>query len=97
MKTETVTTIDYHEFETLVKKTYPGAKQYSFVATEECGNDSVHQFTIDGLEPLQDYDAKQIEKLETGEHIPYANYTIFQDLVNKEVLQPGSYLVEVCW
>ena len=47
MKTTTYIEMDYGEFEELVEKEY-GAP-YSFVASEECGNDTDHSYTITGV------------------------------------------------
>ncbi len=96
MKKKTVTEIDYYEFEQLVKKTY-GITNYSFPAVEECGNDSSHSFAPEKIEPLEDYDQEQIDELIAGKMPLYANHVIFQDFVNKGVLEPGEYIVEVCW
>jgi len=43
MKTKTVTTIEYHELDELVKKYFPECN-YEFVADEEAHNDNVYAF-----------------------------------------------------
>jgi hypothetical protein len=101
MKTKTVIEIDYNEFEDIVRKTYGLAERdsnaYSFVATEECGNDSTHEFVVDKIEKLDEWEIESIHKLIAGKCPTYCNDTIFQDLVNQGILQPGTYIVNVCW
>lgn len=102
MKVKQVIEIDYYELEGIVNKHYNLAldkygRGYSFVATEECGNDSSHSFNVEGAEPLDKYDLGKIEELRAGQHPTYCNQAIIQDLVNNGALAPGEYLVQVCW
>jgi hypothetical protein len=97
MKKVEMTEMSYDEFEEIVKRVY-GATKYSFVATEECGNDSSHTFEVTEKEPLDEWDTKSIaEFIEKKGFKKYVNYTLFKDLVNRGELAPGQYLVNVCW
>lgn len=97
MKKIEVIQMDYHEFEKIVKRVY-GATNYSFVATEECSNDSNHQFEITEVKPLDEWETKDIAEFVAKKGAkPYVNYALFQDLVNKKELEPASYMVTVCW
>lgn len=88
MKTETIHEVKYHDFEEFVKKIYPELKDYSFVETQECGNDSVHRFhAADG--DWDEYAEKDWPKVR--------NYTLFSKLVLDGHLQEGVYVVDVCW
>lgn len=95
MKREVYITMDYYELEELVKKTYE-IKNYSFIATEECGNDSTHSFNVE-RKSLRDFEQEYIDEMKSGNPITCSNYAILNDLCNKEVLEPGNYLIEVCW
>lgn len=97
MKKVSVIEIEYHELEEIVKRVY-GATKYSFVATEECGNDSNHTFEVNEKEPLDEFETEDIaEFIEKKGLKTYVNYTLFKDLVNRGELEPGQYLVNVCW
>jgi hypothetical protein len=97
MREEKIITMDYHEFEMLVKKHF-GVTNYNFVATQECSNDTSHRFNIDELEPLNTYDAKSLKEfIDSNGTKSWVNYILFQELINREVLLPGKYLVEVYW
>jgi hypothetical protein len=98
MQTESVTRMSYHEFEEIVKKSYGlEGSDWSFVATEECDNDSVHDFSPVKKECLSEYDQQSLVDLRAGKNPTYINHTIFQDLVNNDVLPAGNYLIEVMW
>jgi hypothetical protein len=97
MKEVSVIEIDYHEFEQIVKRVY-GVPKYSFVATEECGNDSNHTFQVRKQEPLDEWQTKDLAEFVTKNGLKcYVNYILFQDLVNRGELKPAQYLVNVCW
>jgi hypothetical protein len=96
MKKVSIIEMDYDEFEEIVKRVYQATK-YSFVATEECGNDSSHTFDITKKEPLDKYEKEDLDEFVASKGLKtYVNQTLFQDLVNKGKLKPGHYLVNVC-
>ncbi len=94
MKTKTVTEIDYRELETLVEEKL-GFKDYSFVATEECGNDSTHEFSVNGV--LDVWEEGYVKEWERGEQPLYTNGAILNKLCQKGFIPKGEYLVGVCW
>lgn len=95
-KTKTVHEIDYHEFENIVKSVY-GVKQYSFVADNECGNESTHSIGPLKVRPLNQWESADITKFEnTGKYL-YLYSTLAQDLVNKGYFPEGEIIVEVYW
>lgn len=94
---ESVISITDCEIEELVEKTYPSIVEYSFVATQECGNDSEHRFEVKSIAPLPAYDAVTLESIKAGIVPTFSNYVIFQDLVNQAILEPGIYIVRVSW
>lgn len=102
MQKECLTTIDYTEFDELVNSTY-GITEYEFVAVQECDNDSDHRFEVkeklvlDPNHALDKYDIEQLELIKADKAPLYSNHVIFQDLVNRGILEPGIYLVEVSW
>lgn len=102
---------DYYNFEQLVndyfkthhgftpndKNAPRGHQEYSFVATEECGNDSDHKFSIDG--ELDEWDIESIDKVIAEKnfvHTP-SNYAMLNYLCSKGVIEAGDYLIRVCW
>jgi hypothetical protein len=99
MKKKTVTELDYKELETLVKK-HLGFAEYNFVAVEECGNNSSHEFTVDEGEGNwfdAEEHAEDIAEWTAGEFPRYTNGTILNELCIQGHIEPGEYIVTVCW
>ena len=96
MKKEEITKINYAELEQIINKTF-NVTGYEFVPVQECENDSTHLFVINKIEPLNKWDTDTLKEFisENG-FAPYANYVLFQELVNRGVLSIGQYLV-VSW
>lgn len=86
--------VDYNDLDTFINKVY-GIKGFSCAATEEWGNDSQHRVYVE-KKPLASYDAPKVEK----NNILNADYNlraIMQDLANRDLIEPGIYLINVCW
>lgn len=94
MKTKLVVECDYNEIEALAEKHY-GAKGYSFVATQECGNDSSHSFSV--TNKLDNWEKKEAEKIRQGKIPTYHNSTLLNCLCADGFIEAGDYVVKVCW
>lgn len=90
-KKKTVIEASSFELEKLVRKHYPEQYDgYEFVAVEECGNDSSHNFNdIDG--ELSEYDLREFN---TG---AASNRILLNKLCVDGFIEAGSYLIQVCW
>lgn len=101
-RAETVIIVDDRDFEAVVRSVY-GISDYRFASVEECDNHTSHRFDVSTrtvYEPGNACDAHtltQLEKVLAGRVPPGCNYVIMQDLVNRGVLRPAIYLVEVFW
>ena len=89
-----IMTVDYSDLEDFVKQVYK-AEDYDFVATEECGNDSQHSFSIDGK--ISKSDQKDADQIRQGIINSYQNYLLLNTLCADGYIEPGEYLIEVCW
>lgn len=95
---------DWNEFEDLVLQHF--GQPYSFVVDMECGNDSEHK-TYAALETepvpgsnkakLAEYEKQDIERFKTTGRGSYLYGRLVQDMVNRQLIPPGHYLVTVCW
>jgi hypothetical protein len=83
--------VDYKELEKFVHEVYPQFSEYSFVANEECGNDSQHSFRVDGK--ISEYDKQMFENAKWGP----ANYILLNKLCEDGHISPGEYLIKVSW
>ena len=96
-RSKTIIAIDYSKLERLVQAAYD-IPEWSFVADNEMNNDSEKEINIKA-EELDKYDAGKLEEFITskGRKGSYLTTTIMTDLCNKNILQPGCYIVSVCW
>jgi hypothetical protein len=93
--------MDYNELEKLIHEKF-GFKEYEFAAVEECGNDSSHEFTVDG--ELDEWDKETLHEWEhgnpemEGKHfVHYSNGILLNALCFHEIIEPGEYIISVCW
>lgn len=71
---------------------------FSFTEARECGNDSEHSF-LAARKELGKYDQVNIQNLiEDPASASYCTIdSIFDDLCNKGIIEPGHYIVSVSW
>jgi len=96
LKTKRVeyTEVDYQDLESLIREVY-GKPDYDIVADEEWNNDSDHTFTV---EPKLDmYQTQDIEQFKATGEAMYRLGTILDDLCANGHIEPGEYLISVCW
>jgi hypothetical protein len=96
LKATTVTRfeVDCYDFDDFVKEIY--GQEYEFVPDIECGNDSQHSFTAK-KSVLNKWDLEKLNKFsKTGEY-SYLAHALFTDLVNRDILPEGDYLIRVSW
>jgi hypothetical protein len=95
--------IDYHVIDDIVHKYYGNGGStneyhpaYEFVAVGECHNDTVYEFEVDGV--LDSYAKEHASRFqEDGNPGGLRNGVILNILCQDGWLEPGTYLVEVCW
>ncbi len=91
----TVYKVDCSDLEQFVREVY-AVEDYSFVAKQECGNDSQHRFHVDAV--MDKWDIKEAEALRGGKvESGMSNHTILQTLCVDGHIKPGEYIVDVCW
>lgn len=88
--------IDYGNLDEFVQEVYNNPS-FSCVESDELRNDQQKTYVIHGKSELGEWDQKAIKELESGQTPSYVTATILQDLVNKDLIPPGSYLLFVCW
>lgn len=99
LQPKTVYFLDYVDLENAAKEAY-GCRDYSFVATEECGNDSSHTFfvaPIDYHDKVDTFDAKNSDEIRRGVVPLYGSHTLLRLLCTDGFLPSGHYVVRVSW
>ena len=94
-KIKTVIEVNAFDLDAFVKSIY-GTKSYSFIADNECGNDSVHTFTVVN-EQLEDYEQDELNEWKENDSGNYMTSILLQDLCINGHIQPGEYIISVCW
>lgn len=89
--------VDYMDFEKYVCKIF-NLDDWSFIADEECSNDSVHDFYIEkeddfGIETSEREKFKQFLENKGIRH----TYNILTFLCNQDIIPEGKYLIHVSW
>lgn len=93
IKTKTVHAVSYDALERLIQEVY--GHDYQMIASEEWGNDSQHEFVLDGKN--DEWDQGHVADFMAGKLTSFGTHAILNDLVKKGRLAPGTYLVDVSW
>jgi hypothetical protein len=86
--------VDYNDLDQFISDFY--GVYYEFVADQECSNDSQHTFNIK-KEKLAEYDQNKLNEFVNGKSRTYIARILLADLCNKDIIEPGKYLIKVCW
>jgi hypothetical protein len=69
---------------------------YSFVATEECGNDSQHSFTV--TDDLTHESKADVNSIRAGNYVPdYGSGLLLKVLCADGYIEAGDYIINVSW
>lgn len=86
--------VDYNELDKFIKAVY--GVYYSCVGSQEWGNDSQHRVHAEAVE-LGPWDAKKLEEVKAGKEPSYSLGAVMNDLAFQGLIEPGEYLIDVCW
>ena len=94
-KSSAVIRVDYADLEQEVLAAY--GHEWSFVADEECGNDTTRAFDgIDGGE-MDAYDRDKLDRFITTGEGQFLARLLLDDLVRTGRIAPGDYIIDVSW
>ena len=91
--------VGYDEVERSIAKFYglPENADVSVIAMEEWVNDSDHLFVV-SPDPLDKWERKDVQRFKanpSGAH--YVLHSLLQDMSFCGYIEPGQYLITVCW
>lgn len=87
--------VEYREIGRFICQVY-GLDYYNPVAAEEWRNDSQYRIMVN-KEELQKWDLEILEKAKAG-RAPCGSLCVFMtDMCNRGLIEPGEYLIDVCW
>ena len=87
--------VSYREIERFICKVY-GIPHYNIVATEEWSNDSQHRVRAEKGE-LDQWDLEKLDKVKSGREPSFSFRAVMTDLCNRDLIEPGDYLIDVSW
>ena len=88
--------VDYYDLEEFINHHYAPAGEYSFVADMESSNNVRHTFELTFGDELNKWHLADIEKFKQGKG-SYVTATLLRDLCNRGLIDPGLYVIDVCW
>jgi sulfatase maturation enzyme AslB (radical SAM superfamily) len=98
MDTMTYHVLDYDELEDLIKEHYPFIEDYNFIACEESSNDTSHTYDNISAESWDQYDDEQWEiDIVKDKQYDFAVEVFLRKLCKDGHIEPGNYLIHVCW
>jgi hypothetical protein len=96
---ETVHTLYDRDFDNFIRSVY--GQPYEVVPDEEWNNDSSHRFVVE-KKPYTDnvldmYDLKKLDTFINTGKSSYIAHILFRDLANRDLIEPGVYVINVSW
>jgi hypothetical protein len=101
-KVKTVFSVDYKEIEALIDEHYgekAGFKDsYELPCLEERGSGNGEDWEISvRKEVISEYDQEYLTPDEKGKYRQWSTRTFMTDLCNKDIIPPGTYLIDISW
>ena len=96
IKKEIIST-NYNELEALIKKEYNQA--YEIMPSEEVGSSQYAATYTQHVKKgeLSDYDVEKFDVFKSTGKGNFILSVILQDMCNKDILEPGEYIIDVNW
>lgn len=85
--------VDSEDLSNYIEQFY--GQPYNFVPDQEAGNDSEHHFLVTGT--LGPDEETSVKEFIAGEGYTFIAQALLDDLCRELLLEPGEYIVEVCW
>lgn len=86
--------IDFSDWDYFVQQTY-GNDKYEIVSDQGYTESGIRSFKCVSKAPINDFVNDAFEEFKGGINRKYVTETILQDLVNRDILTPGEYYIQV--
>lgn len=88
--------VDYHDLQNLIDQTFPDIN-FDVVADSEWNNDSHYSISVEGYSK-DGLNKTEINDILEGKYEDFFGiYSIMDALCVKGLIEPGDYLIRVCW
>jgi hypothetical protein len=95
-----VISCDYTEIEKLIDKYYGekcGFKErFELPCLEEKGNYAAWEVDVDKKD-IDEYNKRYLTPMSRGGYRMWSTRTFLNDLCNRDIIKPGSYLISIYW
>jgi hypothetical protein len=91
---KTVIEVDYGDLDRFIQEVY--GHEYEIVADQELGNDCCKSVTVK-KEKLNQWEQADLDMFISTGIYRYMLHTILSDLCNRDLLEPGEYVIEISW
>lgn len=95
MKKSEYIEMEYSELESLIQKEFNLPYDFNLPCDLETSNDTTHTFTAE-RKPLETYESSNFEAALKKEK-SFMTGTFINELCNRGKLEPGKYLINICW
>jgi threonine synthase len=95
MKKVSYLEIECRDLDKFIQEVYD-IPYFSCAAVEEWRNDSQHRICVE-KEELYKWDRDKIEEVKAGKEPNYSLRAVMIDMCNQGLIEPGDYLISVCW
>lgn len=86
--------VDYGDLEAFIEEVY--GQEFNLACDQETGNDTALTMEVK-KERLGEYDRDKIDRwIRDGEE-SYMFRVLMFDLCNKDLIEPGNYVIEISW
>jgi hypothetical protein len=86
--------VNYDELNNLIRQEY--GQDFHCVSDMEWNNDESHSISLCKKE-LGEYDQRKVDQFKKNGDSYFILYALMQDMVNRDILEEGEYLINVCW
>lgn len=92
---KTVFSVYFNDWDNFVQHVY-GNKEYEIACVEETLNNTVKEYDVSKKE-LSEYETKELNSFKAGIFANWITGILIQDMVNNDILQPGTYSINISW
>lgn len=90
--------VDYNDLDDFINIVYhKSPRTFEVVADQEWGNDEDHEIQIKKEEIKHDWDKDKLVQWNITGRGNYLLRLLLTDLCNRDLLEPGTYLIKVSW
>jgi hypothetical protein len=87
--------VDWYDLGEFIRKVY-GIDHYDPASLEEWNNDSSYTFRVEKSE-LSRYETSKLQDFKSNRETSHSLRILLKDLCNQGLIEPGHYIIHVCW